>query len=136
MSRQSVLIMIVIAGIFAGASAFAEERPYDQIMKDIGATFANLRKNLDANSAAAAAEDAAKLEALFGETEAWWSPLKTKDAVRFAKYARDAAAAVGAAARGNDIENAKATSANIQKSCGACHFTHREDTGKGYLIKP
>ena len=128
--------MIVIAGIFAGASAFAEERPYDQIMKDIGATFANLRKNLDANSAAAAAEDAAKLEALFGETEAWWSPLKTKDAVRFAKYARDAAAAVGAAARGNDIEKAKATSANIQKSCGACHFTHREDTGKGYLIKP
>ena len=136
MNRQFVLITIVIAGAFAGATAFAQERPHDEIMKEIGATFASLRRNLDANSAAAAVEDAAKLEGLFRETEAWWAPLKTKDALRYAKFAGDAAAAVGAAAKSDDIAKAKASSAAIQKSCAACHFTHREDTGKGYLIKP
>src|SRR5881296_2138629 len=102
MNRQS-LIIIIIAGVFAAGMASAEQqRPYNQIMKDVGATFASLRKNLDANGAAAAAEDAAKLEGLFTETEAFWAPFDTKDAVNFAKRARDAAAAAGAAAKGND----------------------------------
>lgn len=137
MNRHFVVIMIVIAGAFAGTTAFPQQdRPYDQVMKDIGATFASLRKNLDANSAAAAAEDASKLEGLFTEIEAWWAPLKTKDALRYARSAHDAAVAVGAAAKAGDIGKAKESSAAIQKSCGACHFTHREDTGKGYLIKP
>ena len=136
MNRQFVLIIIVIAGVLGGASASAQQRSYDQVMKEIGATFASLKSKLDANSAAAAVEDAAKLEGLFKEIEGWWAPLKTKDALRYAKFAEDSAAAVGAAAKGNDIGKAKASYAGIQKSCAACHFTHREDTGKGYLIKP
>src|SRR2546421_10545931 len=91
MNRQFALTIIVMAAICAGVSAFAQQhRPYNQIMKDVGATFASLRKNLDANSAAAAAEDAAKLEKLFMETEAFWEPLNTGDAVGFAKSAREA----------------------------------------------
>lgn len=136
MNRQFVLIMIVMAGVFAGATAIAQQRPHDQIMKDIGATFASVGRNLDANSAAAAVEDAAKLEGLFRETEAWWAPLNTKDALRYAEFARETAAAVGTAARGDDIEKAKASYADIRKACTACHFTHREDTGRGYVIKP
>jgi cytochrome c556 len=137
MNRQFVLTMIVIAAVFAGATAFAQQhRPYNLIMKDVGATFASLKKNLDANSGAAAAEDAAKLEGLFTETEAFWAPLDTKDAVNFAKRARDAAAAVGTAAKGNDIKAAQASYSVIQKSCANCHFTHREETGKGFLIRP
>jgi len=137
MNRQFVLVMIVIAAVFAAATAFAQQhRPYDQIMKDVGATFASLKKNLDANSAAAAIEDAAKLQGLFKETEAFWAPLKTKDAVDFAKRARDAAAAVGTAAKGNDTKAAQASYTAIQKSCANCHFSHREETGKGFLIRP
>ena len=137
MNRQFVLTIIAVAGIVAGATAFAQQhRPYNEIMKDVGATFANLKKNLDANSAAEAAADAAKLQALFTETEAFWSPLDTQDAVHFAKSARDAAAAAGAAAKGNDIKAAQTSYAAIQKNCGNCHFAHREDTGKGYLIRP
>src|SRR3989442_695926 len=129
MNRQFLLIIIVIAGVFAAGMASAQQhRPYNQIMKDVGATFANLKKNLDASSAAAAAKDAAKLEGLFAETEAFWAPLNTKDAVGFAKSAREASAAVGAAARGNDIKAAQASYAAVQKSCGLCHFAHREET--------
>ena len=137
MNRQSLIIIIIIAGVFAAGMASAEQqRPYNQIMKDVGATFASLRKNLDANGAAAAAEDAAKLEGLFTETEAFWARLNTRDAVGFAKRARDAAAAVGTAAKGNDTKAAQASYTAIQKSCANCHFSHREETGKGFLIKP
>src|SRR2546427_8993133 len=135
MNRQ--FLLIIIAGVFAAGMASAQQhRPYDQIMKDVGATFASLRKNLDANSAAVAADDAAKLEGLFTETEAFWTPLDTKDAINFAKRARGGAAAVAASAKGNDIKAAQASYAVIQKSCANCHFTHREETGKGFLIKP
>jgi cytochrome c556 len=137
MNRQFALIIIVIAGVVAGTAALAQEhRPYDQIMKEVGSTFAELKKNLDGNSAEAAAENAAKLEALFTETEAFWAPLDTQDAVNYAKRARDAAAAVGAAAKSKDIKAAQESYSAVQKNCGNCHFTHREDTGKGYLIKP
>ena len=137
MNRQSLLIIIVIAGVFAAGMASAQQhRPYNQIMKDVGETFASLRKNLDANSAATAAADAAKLEGLFTETEAFWAPLNTKDAVGFAKSAREASAAVGAAAKNNDMKAAQASIAAVQKSCGLCHSSHREETGKGFLIKP
>src|SRR6266700_8115773 len=108
MNRQSVLIIIAVAGVVAGATAFAQQpRPYNQIMKDVGTTFARLKKNLDANSAASAAEDAAKLEGLFTETEAFWAPLDTQDAVKFAKAARDAASAVGTSAKSNDMKAAQ-----------------------------
>ena len=138
MNRQVVFIVIVIAAVFVGATAFAQQhRPYNQIMKDVGATFASLKKNLDANSAASAAEDAAKLEGLFTETEAFWAPLDTKDAVNLVKRARDGAAAVGAAAKGNDIKAAQAAYSAMQKNCGNCHLAHREDTGKGgFVIRP
>jgi cytochrome c556 len=140
MKRQFILIVIGIAGIagvFAAGMASAQQhRPYDQIMKDVGATFASLRKNLDSNSAAAAAQDAARLEGLMTETEAFWAPLNTQDAVGFAKSAREAAAAAGAAAKKNDIKAAQSSAAAVQKNCGSCHFAHREETSKGYLIKP
>ena|SRR5213594_3796580 len=136
MNRQFLLI-IIIAGVFAAGMASAQQnRPYNQIMKDVGATFASLRKNLDANGAVAAAEDAAKLEGLFTETEAFWARLNTRDAIGFAKSAREASAAVGAAAKNNDIKAAQASIATVQKSCGLCHFSHREETDKGFLIKP
>ena len=128
---------IVIAGVVAGATAIAQQhRPYNLIMKDVGPAFASLKKNLDGNNAAAAAEDAAKLEGLFREVEAFWEPFDTRDAVGFAKRAQGAAAAVGTASKGNDIKAAQASYAVIQKSCANCHFAHREETGKGFLIRP
>src|SRR5262245_31400291 len=136
MSGRFLSIMIA-AGILAVGTAFAQQhRPYNEIMKDVAVTFASLKKNLDSNSAAAAVADAAKLEGLFTETEAFWAPLDTQDAVKFAKGARDAASAVGTAAKGNDMKAAQASYSAIQKNCGNCHRAHREDTGKRYLIRP
>ena len=137
MNRQLVSSLLIIAIAFAVATVSAQQhRPYNLIMKDVGATLASLKKNLDENSGTAAADDAAKLQALFTETEAFWALLNTKDAVGFAKNARAAAVEVRAAAKGNDIKAAQAKYTDLQKNCGQCHFTHREDTGKGFLIRP
>ena len=137
MSRVLILIAGAIAGSVLAAAAFAEQhRPYNEIMKDVASAFASLKKSLDANSAAAAVADAAKLQGLFTETEAFWAPFETKDAMNFAKSAGDAAAAVSAAAKNNDVKAAQSSYAVIQKNCANCHFAHREETGKGFLIKP
>ena len=105
-------------------------------MKDVGATFASLKKNLDGNSAAAAAQDAVKLEASFKEAETFWAQFNTKDAVDLAKEAQEAVAQVGAKAKDNDIKAAQTAYGAIGRICGDCHFSHREDTGKGFIIKP
>lgn len=134
MNRLLVSVMIVIAGISVVVTAFAQRRPHDHVMTS--ATFANLKKNLDASSSAAAANDAAKLEGLFRETEAFGAALKTKDAVGFAKSAGAAAAAVGAAAQRNDIKAAQDSYSAIQRNCTSCHSAHREQTATGFLVKP
>jgi cytochrome c556 len=136
MNSRFAIILIVIAGLFAGTTVLAQRRNYDQVMKDIGATFASLKKNLDANTAAAAAEDAGKLEGFFKETEAFWTTFQTRDAIGFAKGAQEAAAAVGAAAKGNDIKAAQASYARIGRSCAGCHLAHREELQKGFRIRP
>src|SRR5262245_17739859 len=118
MSRRLVLMIVAMAGIVAGATAFAQQhRPYKEIMKDVGATWASLKKNLDANSGAAAAQDAAKLGGLFTETEAFWTPLETKDAMNYAKNARTGLATIGAAAKANDTKTALTMYATVQKNC-------------------
>src|SRR2546426_9270488 len=138
MNRRFVFILIIVAAVFATTTVLAQQhRQYNEIMKDVGATWASLKKNLDSNAGAAAAEDAAKLQSLFAETVGFWAPLNTNDAVNYAKRAQEGAAAIGAAAKSNNMKVALDSYAATQKNCGNCHFAHREDTGKGgFLIRP
>ena len=136
MNRQIAFLIIVSAGLFAGASMFAQNRPYTQLMKEIGPTFASLKKNLDSNAADGAVQDAEKLQGLFKETEAFWAQFNTKDAVDHAKNAQKAFAEISAKAKNNDIKAAQKAYGTIGSICGDCHFSHREDTGKGFVIKP
>jgi hypothetical protein len=137
MNRRFILIIIVTAVVLTDIAALAQQhRAYNLIMKDIQPVFAALRKDLDGNNGAAAAEDAAKLQALFTEVEGFWAPFETQDAVGFAKRAGEASAKIGTAAKANDIKTAQASLAVVQKTCANCHFAHREETGKGFLIRP
>jgi len=137
MTRQFAFVLVLIAVLFAGRPSVAQGKPYDQLMKEVGATFASLKKNLDSNAAGAAAEDAAKLESLLRETEAFWTPFRTKDALDAAKGARDATAAVAAAARNNDMTKAQTSYGGIGRYCAGCHNSHREQMpDKSYRIKP
>lgn len=173
MSRRIAVVVILIAALLAASTIFAQQRPYNQIMKDIQGTYASLKKSLDASGVAApaaaaagrgaapaaeevgggrgrgaaapewdqaakdsAVQDATKLQGLFKETEAFWAKFDTHDAMNFAKSAQDSADQIAAAVKANDPRKAQAAYAAIQKNCGNCHFTHREETGKGFLIRP
>jgi len=127
MNRKFVLTVIAMVGILAGASVWAQQRrTHDLIMKDVQATYANLKKNLDANNTAGAVDDVAKLQGLFKETEAFWAPLNTQDAVNFAKSAQEDAGAVAAAVKANDMKKAQESYATVRENCAGCHFSHRE----------
>jgi len=82
-------------------------RPYNELMKDISATYASVKKDLDANAAPAVAADATKLQSLFKDTEDFWAQFKTKDALDAAKGAQDAAGAIVAAAKANSMQKAQ-----------------------------
>ena len=73
MNRRIAILIIIVTGILGTISASAQRKPYTQLMKEIGPTFAGLKKNLDSNAAEAAAQDAIKLEGLFKETEEFWA---------------------------------------------------------------
>ena len=135
MRYQTALLTIAIAG-FVAHPAFAQRRPYNIVMKEIGATVELLRKDLDADLAAAAAT-ASKLEGLLKETEEFWTEFKTKDAIDAAKGAQGVVRAVAAAARNKDLQNAKNAASGLGKFCAACHNSHREQLpDKSYRIKP
>jgi hypothetical protein len=74
---------------------------------------------------------------LFKDTEAFWAPFKTKDAIDAAKGAQQSAAAIAAAAKANDLQKAQASYTGLGKSCNGCHASHREQMpDKTYRIKP
>src|SRR5262245_34725201 len=125
MTRQVAWILILVASVFAATASFAQQkRPYNELMKDVAATYASVKKNLDASVAPAAAADAAKLQGLFKETEDFWAQFKTKDAMDAAKAAQDAAAAIGTAAKANNIQKAQASYNGVGKFCAGCHASH------------
>ena len=55
MSRRIAVTVILIAALLAATTVFAQQRPYNQIMKDVQTTFASLKKSLDASGVAAGA---------------------------------------------------------------------------------
>jgi cytochrome c556 len=138
MNQRFAWVLILGAGVFACSASFAQQkRPYNDVMKDVAATYASVKKNLDANAAPAAAADAAKLQTLFKENEDFWAQFKTKDALDAAKGAQEAAAAITAAAKANNVQKAQASYNGVGKFCNACHTSHREQMpDKSYKIKP
>jgi hypothetical protein len=195
MNRQSFLLMIVITGIFAAVTAFAQRlagnqdvketevlpcgqspatpqsNSYNHIMKAIDAVSASLKKNLDGTGAqgvdeiilnergglirvaadrlrkppteqqiqacsAAAVQDAAKLQELLKQVQDFWAYFNTQDAIDLAKSAQDGAATVGDKVKAKDFDAAQVSFGTIRENCRDCHFSHRQTTRTGFIIKP
>ena len=133
--RSIVILVVVCASVMTVLAQ--QKRPYDVVMKDVNATFASLKKNLDANSMASAAEDAGKLQSLFKETEVFWSAFKTKDAIEYSKTGQADAQAVASAAQAGNGQKAQGAYSSIGKSCKGCHDAHRElMPDKSFKIRP
>jgi hypothetical protein len=128
------MTLLIVAAV--GSSTAAQRRPYNLIMKEMGAAADTLRKDLEADPSAVVAT-ATRLDGLFKETEDFWTQFKTKDAIDAARGGRDVALAVAAAAKSKDLQKAKSTASGLGKFCAACHNSHREQLpDKTYRIKP
>jgi hypothetical protein len=102
-----------------------EDQAYKQLMKDVGATFGSLGKDIQAKNGDSAAEDAQKLAGLFQQVEAFWVKSKTEDAIAFAQAGEKASAQAAESAKANNLEQASAAVSDIGKTCKGCHGAHK-----------
>jgi hypothetical protein len=145
MTRKDLLLTGTLAALLATPSLqfphaqtpAPQKRPYNVVMKEVAATSDALRRNLDASNAEAAAMDAEKLTRLFQETEDFWTPFRTRDAIEAAQGARELSAAVAAAVRAKDLPRARKEVSGLGRFCTTCHNSHREQMqDKTYRIRP
>jgi len=123
--RKALIFISFCFVAMIGMNLFAENRQHDQIMKDVNATFAALKMDIDANMAATVQQDATKLEALFKEVELFWTPLRSKTAVQAAKSLESVSEDIAVAARANDLKRANPLYGGLGKTCKTCHDRHR-----------
>jgi hypothetical protein len=130
-------IIAVGAVVALTLNGFAQTRPHDQIMKDVGATFEKLKASLDARNAADASQHVAKLQGLFKETQQFWEPFETKDATDAAKGAQTVLEAMSGSIKVNNFQQALTTYTRVSQYCAACHSVHRvQMADQTYRIKP
>ena len=134
MRRISILIGMFVTAVMV-LNVSAQERTFDQVMKEVGPAYGGLKRNLDRKIELQkeleqvtedAAKNAEKLEELFGEVESFWAMwpgAQGGDAVEFSRSAQAEAVKAAAAA---DPQAGLAAHEEIGKSCRGCHTTHRE----------
>src|SRR5215468_4653573 len=136
--RKVSLVIGICMLVALALTLLAQQAPQDlsPVMKDVQATSTSLRMNLMNNAAEDVAKDAAKLQQDFTQAQGFFKAMKAQDAVDAAKANADAAGEIVKAAKGNNLEAAKAPAGTIQKSCKACHDVHREQLpDKTYKFK-
>ena len=139
MRRVSIIIAVCVV-LALGIGIMGQGRDLDTIMKEIGPLWGNPQApglNAAITSAtpdyAKIAADAAKMQALFTETEAQFTKLKMTAAAAVAKGASDAAGALAKEAKAGKIADGKAAAASIGQ-CKVCHNPttgYRESDGAG-----
>jgi cytochrome c556 len=119
---SSLIVLCLIFGVTL--SAFPQTRRHDQIMKDVAATFAEIKKSLDAKKGEDAAQNALKLADLTKEVEAFWVPLRSNVALTAARDLRSVSEKIAAAAA-NDLTQANTIYLTAGAKCKSCHDRHR-----------
>ncbi|HEY7447753.1 MAG TPA: hypothetical protein VH702_06365 [Vicinamibacterales bacterium] len=132
----SVLMLTLVMSLGAQAPKKVTEEDYAKLMKEIGPLVQTLRKNVEANNAADAAKDAARLEVLFRESATYWQARKVEDAIASAKTAVTAAGNAAKAAAANNMTALTEATKVLNGTCMGCHNAHRERLPDGtYRIK-
>ncbi len=136
MHKLACLVSVAAVTVLVGYLYAESARPYEQVMKEVGAACGSLKKNLDAKMSQEAARDAEKLAALFKEVEAFWTKKNVQDATGFAQNAQAGAKETFRASHASNMEGALAAFGNMTKNCKSCHDAHREKLADGsYRIK-
>jgi hypothetical protein len=122
------ICMLVGLGLTVGARQQAPA-DLDATMKAIGPLNQGLAAKIMAGDGAGIAADAARLETLFGQTEAFFTAKNIKAGVDWARESKAAASELAKAAKANNMEAAKAATGKF--ACKACHTAHRAKAADG-----
>ncbi len=128
--RKTFGLSLLAVAVLSGFSVLANEKPTPELqalMKSSAATNGpmGLRAHITAKDYDAIAKDAATLKANFAKIEAFFVEKKMEDAIKFAKDAGAAAAAVETAAQAKDEAGVTAAAGKIGPSCAGCHTARR-----------
>src|SRR5688572_2358006 len=123
MRKVSILIAVCM---MAAVVLAAQQRDLDPVMKEVGPANTALGAAVTGNVAADVATNAAKLQTLFTETEAF---MKSKNATKGVEIAHEAALQAGEAAKAakaGNLDAAKAAAGKVKGTCKGCHDMYRE----------
>jgi cytochrome c556 len=115
-----------------GAMLWAQpdEAKYRELMKQIGPATGALNKKIAAKDGTAA-DDAHKLQALFGEVQEFWKARNAADAITFAEDAAAGFGTVGELAASGKWDDAGPSLKKTTANCAGCHTAHREKADDG-----
>lgn len=106
---------------------------YQPLMKAGASANGMMQKAIEADLAAAATH-AAEVQSSFGKIEQFWAKHNVADAQEFSQNIVKAAAAVEAAAKAGNKEEAMAAAKQVGANCGGCHKTHRDKGADGQFV--
>jgi cytochrome c556 len=129
--RPTVIATSVINGAFVDLAKrlpppmSADEKAYDDLMKQVGPAFAALR-NADASNAEATTKHVAVLKQAFAQTEAFWKGKGKTDATEWAQNARKQIDVIEKAAGAGNWDALKTSAGTLGQACQTCHAAYRE----------
>lgn len=129
MRTHAFALAVLAAGALAIVTVIAGEKPpesYVKLMKDTNTVAQALRGHVQAKDYDAIAADAAALNKLFADTEAFWTARKIDDAIAFSKTGAKGAADLEAAAKAKNEEGVATAARAVNGTCLGCHTAHRE----------
>ena len=113
-----------------------DHEEFQATMKSTGASFATLRKTVEAKQGPETAAAAEKLVPLYKQVQAHFEEHKMQDGITMAKTGQESAANLAAAAKAGDWDKASAELKTIGGTCQGCHTAHREKLPDGtYKMK-
>jgi cytochrome c556 len=147
--------LFLAGAVLAGALAIAAQAPpqpagaamttsktwtdadYDEIMKEVGATFGMLRKSVDGQNVDMGKQQADRLESLFEQADDFWNARNVDDAQDWADDAAEHADHIEDAVDDKDFTRAAEHMKLLQGMCATCHGKYRDKGPDGsYRIKP
>jgi cytochrome c556 len=128
--NESFLLLALLVATPSGQE-ISDEAQYRERMHDVDHSFSVLRERPVKDMAAIEAE-AAKLQKLFAEVEAFWKGRGDEERASFARMAKDGAEELGRAAASKNEQGLDAATETIARSCEGCH---REPLDKYRLPK-
>jgi mono/diheme cytochrome c family protein len=109
-----------------GRGAVPDAEQHKMWMDDAGDVQEDLREALAAKDGKKTSEAALRIEGLMGQTEAYWNAKRAPDIVALAQASRALSKQLAAAAREDNLLQAREVFDKLSANCNTCHELHPE----------